>query len=68
VESKTSNKVTFTGADAVAFGFQAYVMKFAGNVSFGLDEVRGIEGAPPEDAAWTEAHDIDLRNRDLPAT
>jgi hypothetical protein len=68
VESKSSTKVTFTGPEAIAFGFQAYVMKFEGNVSFGLDEVRGVDVSPPDDAAWIEAEDIELANGALPAT
>jgi hypothetical protein len=69
VESTSGTKVTFTGPDAIAFGFQAYVMKFEGNVSFGLDEVRGPEeepGAEPESEPWTEVDDIELGEGELP--
>jgi hypothetical protein len=62
--SKTGAKITFAGPEAIAFGFQAYVMKFEGNVSFGLDEVRGVEEISPNTVAWTSDEDIDLRKPD----
>ena len=58
-ESDTSSTVTFTGAQPIAFGFQAYVMHFKGNVSFGLGKTKALEGAGPDQDPWTGGEAIE---------
>lgn len=41
--SKTSAKVTFQGDTPVTFGVQLFKMIYEGNVSFGLEQVKGLE-------------------------
>jgi hypothetical protein len=47
--SGTASKLTFEGTEPIAFGFQAFVMRFEGNISFGLEETRGPAAISPED-------------------
>jgi hypothetical protein len=58
--SASSTAVTFTGKQPIVFGFQAYVMKFAGNVAFGIDPVRRRKGPAPEQFAWTIDDEVEL--------
>ena len=69
VDSKTASKVTFTGEDAIAFGFQAYVLVFEGMVSFGIRRVRDLDetAVDPADYAWTSQREVELRDRVLPS-
>ena len=57
-ESGSASKVTFLGNEPIAFGWQAFVLRFSGNVSFGLEQVRGVAPAPEQDA-WTDEEEID---------
>lgn len=57
-QSGDSSKITFTGEEPIAFGFQAFVMLFDDNVSFGLEQTR----AEPRDfgpQAWTGATELE---------
>jgi hypothetical protein len=64
--SGDSSKITFTGEEPIAFGFQAFVMLFDDNVSFGLEQTR----AAPQDfgqQAWTGATELEtLGDESLP--
>ena len=64
--SGDASKITFTGEDPIAFGFQAFVMLFDDNVSFGLEQTR----AAPQDfgqQAWTGATELEtLGDESLP--
>jgi hypothetical protein len=66
-QSSDSSKITFTGKEPIAFGFQAFVMLFDENVSFGLKQTRAARqdfGAQ----AWTGATELEaLGDRPLPA-
>jgi len=65
--SGDSSKITFTGEEPIAFGFQAFVMLFDDNVSFGLEQTR----AGPRDfgqQAWTGATELEtMGDQSLPA-
>jgi hypothetical protein len=51
-QSSDSSKITFTGKEPIAFGFQAFVMIFDENVSFGLKQTRAVrQDFGPQ--AWT---------------
>jgi hypothetical protein len=39
--SDSTSKVTFSGPEAIAFGVQAFKLMFDGNVSFGIQQIRG---------------------------
>lgn len=66
-ESDSSSTVTFTGTEPIAFGFQAYVMRFQGNVSFGLDKTKSLEGGGFAEEAWTgDAAVEEIGKHDLP--
>jgi hypothetical protein len=66
-QSTDTSKITFTGKEPIAFGFQAFVMLFDKNVSFGLEQTRGARqdfGAQ----AWTGDAELEtVGNRPLPA-
>ena len=66
-QSSDSSKITFTGKEPIAFGFQAFVMIFDENVSFGLEQTR----ARREDfgaQAWTGEDELEsVGDRRLPA-
>lgn len=66
-QSSDSSKITFTGKEPIAFGFQAYVMIFDKNVSFGLEQTRAARqdfGAE----AWTGEAELEtVGDRRLPA-
>jgi hypothetical protein len=73
-ESTTDSKVTFEGEQPIAFGFQAFVMNFEGNVSFGLEEARDAglsaeeEREAIEEVAWTGEDEVEeVRDGELPA-
>jgi hypothetical protein len=67
VESASSSRITFTGAQPIAFGLQAYVMNFSGNVSFGIDEIRGGLTEPSyEGLAWTADDSLEIHDVELP--
>jgi hypothetical protein len=51
--SADSSRITFTGREPIAFGFQAFVMNFDGNVSAGLDVVRTKALGGPPARGWT---------------
>lgn len=53
--SSDSSKVTFTGKDPIAFGFQAFVMLFDENVSLGVEQTRGRERGR---RAWTSDSEL----------
>jgi len=55
--SGASSKITFTGEDPIAFGFQAFVMLFDENVSFGLEQTRGRPDFGAE--AWTAETELE---------
>ncbi|HST42081.1 MAG TPA: hypothetical protein VLK58_21355 [Conexibacter sp.] len=48
--SESRTKVTFEGSEPIVFAVQAFVMRYEGNVSFGLEQDRGalrsLAGAP----------------------
>ena len=59
-DSDSSEKITFSGTQPIAFGFQAFRLLFDGNVSFGIERIRRA-GRPPEDAAdqaWAPDEEI----------
>lgn len=66
-QSSDSSKITFTGKEPIAFGFQAFVMIFDENVSFGLEQTRAARqdlGA----RAWTAEEELgEVGDRRLPA-
>jgi hypothetical protein len=66
--SGSSSKISFTGKEPVAFGFQAFRMNFEGNVSFGLEETFG--GAAEDDVnrlAWRSDNELHaIEDRALP--
>ena len=66
-QSSDASKITFTGKDPIAFGFQAFVMIFDKNVSFGLEQTRAARqdfGAQ----AWTGEDELaSVGDRRLPA-
>ena len=55
--SENGSTVTFAGQEPIAFGFQAYVLLFEGNLTLGLDEVRGTQ-PDPADLAWTADEEL----------
>jgi hypothetical protein len=63
--STSDSKITFTGEEPIAFGFQAFVMNFEGNVSFGLEEARDAgltaeeEREAIEEVAWTADDELE---------
>lgn len=64
--SGDSSKVTFTGNEPIAFGFQAFVMLFDENVSLGLEQTRGPTDFGEE--AWTGTEALEaLEDRSFPA-
>jgi hypothetical protein len=66
-QSSDSSKITFTGKEPIAFGFQAFVMLFDENVSFGLKQTRAVrQDFGPQ--AWTADTELEtLGDRRLPA-
>jgi hypothetical protein len=48
----------FTGAEPIAFGFQAFVMNFERNVSFGLEETKDLGTEDFASAAWTADREL----------
>jgi hypothetical protein len=66
-QSSDTSKITFTGKEPIAFGFQAFVMIFDKNVSFGLEQTRAARqdfGAQ----AWTGEDELEtVGDRRLPA-
>jgi hypothetical protein len=67
-QSSDSSKITFTGKEPIAFGFQAYVMIFDKNVSFGLEQTRGLEEQDFGAQAWTGEAELEtVDDRRLPA-
>jgi hypothetical protein len=66
-QSSDSSKITFTGKEPIAFGFQAYVMVFDKNVSLGLEQTRGLEERDLGARAWTGEVALEsLADRRLP--
>lgn len=62
--SGDSSKVTFTGNEPIAFGFQAFVMLFDENVSLGVERTRGRDRGA---RAWTADSELaSVRDRSLP--
>jgi hypothetical protein len=56
------SSVTFDGTDPIAFGFQAYVLLFEGNLTLGLQEVRRAVPVGDDayaDDAWTAPGEVD---------
>lgn len=63
--SGDSSKITFTGKEPIAFGFQAFVMRFDENVSLGLEQTRGERDFGAQ--AWTADTELDaVGDRPLP--
>jgi hypothetical protein len=56
--SSASSKITFSGKEPIAFGFQAFVMLFEDNVSFGLEQTRALEAEEVTAAAWTSDDEL----------
>jgi hypothetical protein len=52
------SSVTFAG-EPIAFGFQAYVLMYEGNLTLGLQEVRGEAPENFSDDAWTGPDELD---------
>jgi hypothetical protein len=67
-DQQSSDKLTFTGQAPIAFGFQAFVMNFEGNVSFGLEQLRdATAAADPASLAWSgEQELVAVDDRQLP--
>lgn len=64
--STDSSKITFTGKEPIAFGFQAFVMEFDKGVWLGLEPTRG-EGRDFAARAWTSETELgELGDRPLP--
>lgn len=69
VSSSSTSKVTFTGPTPIAFGFQAFVLRYEGNVSFGLEPLKGITARRPDPAgrAAVDEHAVEeLRDATIP--
>jgi hypothetical protein len=65
-QSSDSSKITFTGKEPIAFGFQAFVMVFDENVSFGLEQTRAARRDLGEQA-WTGKEELGaVGDRPLP--
>jgi hypothetical protein len=66
-QSGDASKITFTGKEPIAFGFQAFVMKFDDNVSFGLERTRAA-ARDLSARAWTGKDELGtVGDRRLPA-
>jgi hypothetical protein len=66
-QSSSSSKITFTGKEPIAFGFQAFVMLFDKNVSFGLEPTRAARQDFGTEA-WTGDDELEtIVDRQLPA-
>jgi hypothetical protein len=63
-DSSTTSKITFTGSDPIVFGFQAFIMNFEGNVSFGLEQLK--EALDREALAETLAASAWTGDQELP--
>jgi hypothetical protein len=66
-DREDTSRLNFTGDSAIAFGYQAYVMKFSGNVSFGLERAKGLGKRDYGPQAWTADKEIPkLRDGAIP--
>lgn len=67
--SQDASRVTFTGAEPIAFGFQAFILRFRGNVSFGLERAKGLGDDDDHRAdAWAADEELDAVRDEEPGS
>lgn len=67
-QSSDSSKITFTGKEPIAFGFQAFVMQFDKGVWLGLEPTRRAARQDFAAQAWTSESELaELRDGSLPS-
>jgi hypothetical protein len=66
-DAASGTKITFNGNQPIAFGFQAFKLLFDGNVSFGIEQIRGRSTRKTADQAWSPDEELpELEERPLP--
>lgn len=68
-ETADTTKLTFEGKEPIVFGFQAFQMRYEGNVNLGLEQVRGVApGDYYSRDAWTGDTELEaIGDAPLPA-
>jgi len=65
-DSGSSAKITFNGTQPIAFGFQAFKLLFDGNVSFGIEQIRGRPLGNTADQAWSPDEELSELEEGMP--